>query len=160
MRELDPSPAATAASTPVPPDAPSCLRLQADVRAALTTAARTALPAEACGVLFGTKDDSAVHVVEAVPLPNRAADLCRSFVIDPLDLATTLAVRERDGLAWLGFFHSHPRGGAELSVVDRAQGWPHCVQLVVAADTDDVRAHWIDSHATVRSVPMLDEERS
>ncbi|HEU0077690.1 MAG TPA: Mov34/MPN/PAD-1 family protein, partial [Longimicrobiaceae bacterium] len=40
---------------------------------------------------------------------------------------------ERDGLALVGFYHSHPDGRPEPSRLDREQAWPWYSYLIVAA---------------------------
>lgn len=156
MREVEPAPAATDRPRP---GTLRRLHLPTSVRDALLRAAHTALPAEACGLLFGSRCGDEAEGTCVTPLPNCAEAPRRGFALDPHDFATALADGERSGLAWLGFFHSHPHGGADLSAVDRSTCWPECLHLVVAADTDEVRAHWIEPSRRVRTVPLCSEAR-
>jgi proteasome lid subunit RPN8/RPN11 len=103
------------------------LRLARSVHEQVLGHARSALPAEAVGLLGGL--DSTVTV--SIGLPNLAG--LGAFSADPR--AQFLAQRQlaADGLELLAIYHSHPGGGATLSARDQqfAQPW-QALQVVVA----------------------------
>lgn len=81
---------------------------------ALVEHARAASPEECCGVLLGRSDPRRSRVLEVVPARNAApaAERRRRFHIDPAWLATIQQRARRLGLEILGYYHSHPEGGA------------------------------------------------
>jgi proteasome lid subunit RPN8/RPN11 len=79
-------------------------------------AARSAAPAECCGILVG----SAEGILEALPARNLSNDPNR-FLIDPLDhFAARRRARAR-GIEVVGFYHSHPHSEAAPSPADVAE---------------------------------------
>jgi proteasome lid subunit RPN8/RPN11 len=116
------------------------LRLTREVHQQLLGHARSAMPAEAVGLLGGL--DGAVTV--AVRLANLAGP--GAFRADPR--AQFLAQRQlaAAGLEVLAIYHSHPGGGAVLSARDLEFAAPwQVVQVVVAVARpwgrpDEVRA--------------------
>jgi [CysO sulfur-carrier protein]-S-L-cysteine hydrolase len=101
---------------------------------------RSVFPQEAVGLLGGTGSS----VAQVLPLPNIARP--GMFLADPR--AQFLAERSlRDaGLTPVGIYHSHPKGGAQLSPADRivAQLRPSVIHVVVAlaspTDVCEIRA--------------------
>jgi proteasome lid subunit RPN8/RPN11 len=78
--------------------------------------AQAAAPHEVCGLLIGGEG----AIVDAVALPNAAADPARAFLLDP---AAHLAAARRLRLAGrriIGCYHSHPAGTAIPSAADAA----------------------------------------
>lgn len=85
-----------------------------DVIEALQRAARSAAPHEACGILVG-QDARITGFIEARnvhPSPESR------FEIDPQSLIDAHRAARSGGPQVLGYFHSHPRGGAEPSSTD------------------------------------------
>jgi proteasome lid subunit RPN8/RPN11 len=103
------------------------LRLAREVHEQVLGHARSAMPAEAVGLLGGL--GSVVTV--AVPLPNLAGP--GAFHADPR--AQFLAQRQlaAAGLEVLAIYHSHPGGGAVLSERDLRFAKPWRVLQVVVA---------------------------
>lgn len=117
----------------------------------LASLAEAAPALEVCGLVAGGPGVPA----EAWPLPNRAPDPRRAFALGPADLLAALRRLERQGWALLAVYHSHPAGGADLSLRDLegalAGGAPlleGVAQVVVALEegrASTVRAHrWSD----------------
>jgi proteasome lid subunit RPN8/RPN11 len=69
---------------------------------------------EICGLVVAGADG----VPEAWPVPNRAPDPSRGFVLGPEELLRALRRLDEEGGALLAVYHSHPAGGAELSARD------------------------------------------
>ncbi len=92
---------------------------------AITTAALAAIradaaaagPDEACGIIVG-RDDA---ITAAIPAANVAADPRRAFEIDPATLLRVHRTSRSDGVAVLGWYHSHPDGVGRPSATDAAR---------------------------------------
>lgn len=116
------------------------LRLSREVHGQLLGHARSAMPAEAVGLLGGLGS----IVTVAATLPNLAGP--GAFYADPR--AQFLAQRQlaAAGLEVLAIYHSHPGGGAALSARDLRFAMPwRVIQVVVAVARpfgrpDEVRA--------------------
>ncbi len=103
---------------------------------------------EACGLVV---DGPAGGEVEPWPLPNRAADPRRAYLLGPPELLAALRRLDAEGRVLLAVYHSHLAGGAELSQQDLASalvdGTPllgGVAQVVVALEHGHavlVRAH-------------------
>jgi proteasome lid subunit RPN8/RPN11 len=101
-------------------------------REILAHARRTA-PEEACGILVGLRTETGFAALRAEPCRNiHPGDRTRRFLIDPgRQLAVQREARQQ-GLAIVGFYHSHPGGRAEPSAEDRTQAHPWTPMLIVA----------------------------
>src|SRR4051812_45786623 len=95
-----------------------------DALTAIGGLARRDAPNECCGLLVGRPGDAAgaaVHVMEAIPASNGAADPTRRYEISPVDYFAQIRRCRRineaqsDRFAVVGAYHSHPRGGPEPS---------------------------------------------
>jgi proteasome lid subunit RPN8/RPN11 len=94
---------------------------------AIVEHARTAMPAECCGLLLGT----GTAVAEAAPTPNVSDDPNRFFIEPRAHIAARRAARER-GLEVLGFYHSHPHSSPAPSVTDLLEAsYPDHLYLIV-----------------------------
>jgi proteasome lid subunit RPN8/RPN11 len=75
-------------------------------------------------------------VEEAVPARN-IADKVTRFLIDPQDHIDAIRRARAEGLAVLGFYHSHPHSPAEPSDTDRAEAaYPENLYLIVSLAQD------------------------
>lgn len=85
-------------------------------------------PNEACGLIAGT--DSRVSRI--VPVENVAEQPATQFEMEPRALARHLPELAGEGLATLGFYHSHPTGDPIPSPSDISQSlWDDTVYLIV-----------------------------
>ena len=78
--------------------------------------AERALPQEACGLLLGR----AGRIEQVVPARNVHSAPSTHFEIDPQALIDAHRAERGGGPGVLGYYHSHPRGTAEPSPIDRA----------------------------------------
>jgi proteasome lid subunit RPN8/RPN11 len=104
--------------------------------------ARTAAPAECCGLLLGRGE----AVVEAVRARN-IADSPARFLMDPRDHFAARRDARARGLEVLGFYHSHPRSPAVPSPTDlAAAAYPDHLYAIVSlvADPADVQLFRLD----------------
>jgi proteasome lid subunit RPN8/RPN11 len=72
---------------------------------------------ETCGLLLGRADE----IVDAVAVPNAAADPATGFVLDPATHVMTSRQARARGLRLIGHYHSHPGGNPEPSRADAAK---------------------------------------
>jgi proteasome lid subunit RPN8/RPN11 len=122
------------------------MRLAPSVVDCVVTHARSAVPAECCGLLLGRDDD----VVMAFAARNIAATPASRFLIDPADHFTALREARRRGLSVIGFYHSHPRSAAEPSATDEAEAsYDGYLYLIVglAAAEPDIKLYRLDRGA-------------
>jgi proteasome lid subunit RPN8/RPN11 len=91
---------------------------------------KKAYPIEACGLLFGKSSQSHMAVEKVVPTPNVLQSSVR-FEIEPRVFYEALTHAEKDGLNFIGFFHSHPVS-ASPSIVDLKfmRLWPDALWLI------------------------------
>ena len=120
--------------------------------AAMLAEAARAHPNEACGLLLGERRGAREHIVATVPTANVAPDPTRNFEIDPAALiAAHRAERAGEGLALLGWYHSHPSGDAAPSATDRASA-PRDGRLWAIIAGGGVRL-WRDAAAGFEALP-------
>ncbi|HAR69307.1 MAG TPA: metal-dependent protease of the PAD1/JAB1 superfamily [Thermus scotoductus] len=90
-------------------------------------------PREGVGLWAGRRE-----VERVIPLPNAHPEPLVGYLAEPLALLRALKEMEREGLALLAIYHSHPRGPALPSPTDiREARWR--VPYVIFG-TDGVRA--------------------
>lgn len=95
-------------------------------------AAATALPREACGLLFG----DARAITGICEARNVAETPETRFEIDPAALFAALRAERAGGPPLLGYWHSHPGGVAEPSATDAALAAPDGKLWLIVAGTD------------------------
>jgi proteasome lid subunit RPN8/RPN11 len=123
------------------------------VREAIVAHAREAAPDECCGVLFGREG----VVVEAVRTRNVARSPRTRYEIDPGDHIDARRDARRRGLAIVGFYHSHPGGGAAPSPTDLADAtYPGHLYVIVGLGIGepDVRVFEFD-HGNFREQGLV-----
>lgn len=112
------------------------IELDAKAVEAIRRHGREAYPEECCGALVGTAEDGAARVTRIERIENsRRGERGRRYSIDPLEYARVERSADGEGLAVLGFYHSHPDHPAVPSQFDREHGLPffHYIVLAVAA---------------------------
>jgi proteasome lid subunit RPN8/RPN11 len=77
---------------------------------------------EHCGLLLGKGKGE--RIATATTARNVAAEPARRFEIDPAALFAALRAERAGGPAIVGYWHSHPLGGAEPSPCDAAMAEP------------------------------------
>ena len=126
-------------------------RISRSLLARLLADARAAGPNEICGLLLGSRDE----IVEAVATANLASDPTAGFEIDPGEHLALARSARALGREIVGCYHSHPRGHAIPSAIDRARAAQDgFLWLIVAGE--DVRL-WLAgaSHGFVRFSPVV-----
>jgi proteasome lid subunit RPN8/RPN11 len=122
------------------------IRLDAKTVAAIREHGRSAYPEECCGALLGTAGDGAVRVTRIERIENSSLEeKRRRYVVAPLEYARVERLADADGLAVLGFYHSHPDHPAVPSGYDREHGLPffHYVVLSVGPESSGEIASYL-----------------
>ena len=91
------------------------LRLTRRQLTCLENEAKKASPIEACGLLFGKVTQKEATVERIVTTPNIMKSTTR-FEIDSKAFYDAFIEADKDGLLFLGFFHSHPAPATPSSV--------------------------------------------
>ena len=112
------------------------LRLPAAALGTVRAHAEAAYPEECCGAMLGRDSGdagAAREVVRVVPAENRwSGGRGARFLIPAAAVRVIGEEAAREGLALVGFYHSHPGGKPEPSRVDREEAWPWYSYLIVA----------------------------
>jgi proteasome lid subunit RPN8/RPN11 len=103
-------------TTLVAPRDAAAVRIRRDALDAIVAHARTAQPAECCGMLVG----SGGSIEQAVAARN-LEDRPTRFLIDPKDHIDARREARRRGLEVIGFYHSHPYSPSWPSPADLAE---------------------------------------
>ena len=93
-----------------------------------------AYPEEGAGLLLGELKDSDHQVKEILPLANAREAQARHnrYQLTPQDYMRGEQFAERQGLAVLGVFHSHPDHPNRPSEFDRQWAWPNFSYLITS----------------------------
>lgn len=107
---------------------------------------REAYPEECCGALLGFFADGKARVTRVERIDNaRADERRRRFHIEPPEYTRVERLADAEGLALLGFYHSHPDHPAAPSDYDREHALPffHYVVLAVASAEARELTAWV-----------------
>lgn len=107
------------------------MRISADGLRQIYQHATRTYPYECFGFLIGPPGPTAC-VTRIVAGTNTLADRPDRFEMDAEEFLTVEAAAEQDGLALLGFYHSHPDWPAIPSADDLRSAWPGSCYLIVA----------------------------
>ena len=109
------------------------LILPAALQAGLVEEARTAHPAECCGLLEGVREGGAIRITAFHPSANLSPEPWTAFEIDPALHFALLRGLRGSGRTVVGCYHSHPAGKALPSARDRANSWEDGFVWVIIA---------------------------
>ncbi len=116
------------------------LRLGSKIIELLTEEARKVYPVEACGILFG-KTSLAIAIVEKVVLAPNILRSSERFEINPGTVVKAIQESEKEGLDFVGLFHSHPAPAIPSSVdVKFMKLWGDAVWLVLSSTEHKIAA--------------------
>ena len=97
------------------------------LKAAVCRHSERAYPDEVCGLLIGEYHDTEKIVREVVPVENdweQVDERRRRFRIGPDVIAREERRARENGMALIGFYHSHPDSEPNPSETDREFAWP------------------------------------
>jgi [CysO sulfur-carrier protein]-S-L-cysteine hydrolase len=95
--------------------------------------AQRVFPVEACAILFGRLSENEA-VVEKVEIAQNRLRSSTRFEVDPSKVARSIVEAEKEGLEFVGLFHSHP-APAVPSEIDRKfmRLWDDTVWLILSS---------------------------
>ncbi len=95
--------------------------------------AQRVFPVEACAILFGRLSENEAVVEKVEIAQNRLRSITR-FEVDPSKVAMSIVEAEKEGLEFVGLFHSHP-APAVPSEIDRKfmRLWDDTVWLILSS---------------------------
>jgi len=133
---------------------PLILRLQRSHVESLKRETERVHPVEACAMLFGklSKNEAVVEKVEVAQ--NRLRSTTR-FEVDPEKVAASITEAEKEGLEFIGLFHSHPAPAAPSSI-DRKfmRLWGDALWLILSSTDGNLAAYQLTDgkvkEATIR----------
>ncbi len=119
------------------------LRLQPQHLRLLKEEAQKVHPIEACALLFGKTTQREAIVEKVVVASNRLASATK-FEMNPEAFAKAYTEAERDGLDFVGFFHSHS-APATPSAVDLKymKLWGSAIWLILSSEDGNLAAYQI-----------------
>lgn len=116
------------------------LRLMNQRLILLREEARKAYPVEACALLFGKLTEKEAVVERVVVTPNVLRSTAR-FEIDSKAFYDAFTKASRDGLEFIGFFHSHPAPANPSSVdLQFMRLWGDAVWLIFSSINNNFSA--------------------
>ncbi len=129
------------------------LRLTSEKLRLLRDASRKSNPVEACALLFGRLIDGEAVVTRVVVMLNVLKSSIR-FEADPQMVFNAFEQADRDGLQFIGLFHSHP-APASPSVVDikYMRLWGEAVWLILSSSDGNMAAFQM-IHGAIRKVNL------
>jgi proteasome lid subunit RPN8/RPN11 len=118
--------------------------------------ARRVYPIEACAILFGKLSQKEAVVKKVVLAPNELQSTLR-FEISPETFAKALAEAEREGLDFIGLFHSHP-APAKPSPIDLKymKLWGDTIWLILSSTNRSLAAYQMKK-AKVKEIAIKTE---
>ncbi len=109
------------------------IEIPAEVLAQIERHARETYPEECCGALVGKPFGANTRVRRVEALVNRSVqERGRRYVVSPEDYVRVERAAEKEGLALLGFYHSHPDHPPVPSEFDREHALPFFHYIVMA----------------------------
>ncbi|PYU36144.1 MAG: hypothetical protein DMG31_01895 [Acidobacteria bacterium] len=97
-------------------------------------------PNETCGAMLGVDGAEGREVRALFPLTNRRDDSPRNrFSITAEDFRAAERAAKEQGLALVGWYHSHPDHPARPSEYDREHAWPWYSYVIVSVASGEPR---------------------
>ena len=117
------------------------LRLKRQHVNLLKEEARKVHPIEACAMLFGKLTQKETVVKRVVVAPNKLHSTVR-FEIDPETFVNAFTKADKEGLDFIGMFHSHP-APAKPSLIDHKymKLWGDAIWLILSSTNGSLAAY-------------------
>ena len=123
----------------------SVLQIEGQYLDLLKDAARKVEPIEACAMLFGEIKDEEIVVKKVVVATNKLHSEKR-FEIDPEAVAEALTEAEREGLEFVGLFHSHPAPASPSPLdVEFMRLWGDAIWLILSSKDSRIGAYRMEN---------------
>jgi len=135
---------------------PKILQLTTEQARMLRREARDKYPVEACALLFGRLVEEKALVTKIVIAPNTLQSTTR-FQVDPQLVFDAFEHAEREGLHFIGLFHSHPTPHNPSAIDIRYMKlWGDAFWLILSS-TDDSMAAFQMANGKVRRIRIIVE---
>jgi proteasome lid subunit RPN8/RPN11 len=119
---------------------PRILQLTSEQVRILKKEARDKYPVEVCVLLFGRLTEEKAVIMKIIPAPNILQSTTR-FQIDPQLVFDSFEQAEREGLRFVGLFHSHPAPYSPSAIDIRYMKlWGGTVWLILSLTDDSIAA--------------------
>ncbi len=119
------------------------LLLKSEQLRLLRDKSRKTHPVEACALLFGRLINGEAVVTRVMMMPNVLKSSTR-FEADPQTVFNALEQADRDGLQFIGLFHSHPAPASPSAVDLKYMGlWGEAVWLILSSSDENIAAFQI-----------------
>jgi len=116
------------------------LQLTGEQLRLLRAEAKRSHPVEACALLFGKQDEGRAMVTKVVVAPNRLKSPMR-FEMDPQLVYAAFEGADKEGLQFVGLFHSHPAPAVPSSVdLKYMELWGDAIWLILSSTEDRAAA--------------------
>jgi proteasome lid subunit RPN8/RPN11 len=116
------------------------LRLNSKQQQFLRKEAKRVHPVEACAILFGKTTRQEAVVKRVVTVPNVLESTTR-FEIDPKAFFDAFMQADKDGLEFIGLFHSHPAPAYPSAVdLEFMRLWGDAAWLILSSTHDNLAA--------------------
>jgi len=110
-------------------------------------------PVEACAMLFGELSQNEAVVEKVEVAPNELQSTVR-FEMDPEKVAAAITEAEKEGLDFIGLFHSHPAPAAPSSIdLKFMKLWGDALWLILSSIDGNLAAYQL-SDGTVKEVTI------
>jgi proteasome lid subunit RPN8/RPN11 len=132
------------------------LRLQRLHVKLLNQEAEKVQPIEACALLFGklSHDEGIVKKVEFVQ--NKLQSPVK-FQIDPEKVATAFTEAEKEGLDFIGIFHSHPAPAEPSSIdLEGMKLWGNALWLILSLTDGELAAYQLKDQSVEEATLQID----
>jgi proteasome lid subunit RPN8/RPN11 len=132
------------------------LRLQRLHVKLLNQEAEKVQPIEACALLFGklSHDEGIVKKVEFVQ--NKLQSPVK-FQIDPEKVAAAFTEAEKEGLDFIGIFHSHPAPAEPSSIdLEGMKLWGNALWLILSLTDGEVAAYQLKDQSVEEATLQID----
>jgi proteasome lid subunit RPN8/RPN11 len=105
--------------------------------------AEKVFPVEACAILFGRfKENEAV--VEKVEIAENRLGSSTQFEVDPSKVATSIIRSEKEGLEFIGLFHSHPAPAVPSEIDKKSMRlWGKAIWLILSLTEGKLKSFWL-----------------
>lgn len=127
------------------------LVISAPLREELFRLAADGIPEEVCGVLSGGVQGDRGDVLEVLPCRNVDPAPQIAYMLDPQEQLSALQrIETTPGRELVGFYHSHPEGPCQLSLVDALRAsWPKAFYVLIdlSGDAPALRAWYFRGEA-------------
>ena len=115
----------------------------------LENEARKMLPIEACAMLFGEMTREEAVVKRVVMTSNKLQSTAR-FEMDPEEFAGAFFEAEKEGLALIGLFHSHPAPATPSSIdLEGMRLWTDVVWLIFSSIDGELAGYQMKDNSVV-----------